>query len=180
MSAAEKPSGLGGTQTLVALVENRPGVLARVVTLLRRRHFDLHTLSMGRSEVPGRSRLTLTIGGDPAYARRVADNLGKLVEVLRVEVLADRPAVRRDLALIKIGHGGDSLAQVQALCAAFRAHVVDVSPGSAILEITGDEAKIERFRSLLEPFGVAEMARSECVAMVRGHEPPVDAATPAL
>ena len=156
------------TQTLVAVVENRPGVLNRITTLIRRRHFDLKTLSMGRSEAANRSRLTITVGGDIAYARRVAAQLEKLVEVLHVDPLDDRPAVRRDLALIKLTPEPDALSEINALCAVFRARVVDVSPGSVIIEVTGEGPKIERFRSLLEPFGVAEIARSECVAMCRG------------
>lgn len=156
------------TQTIVAVVQNRHGVLDRITTVLRKRYFDVHSLSMGRSERPDRSRLTVTVGGDIEYARRVASNLAKIVEVIQVEPLADRPAVRRGLALVKVAPGGEALAEVNALCTAFRARVVDVSPASVIVEITGDESKIDRFLELLEPFGICEMARSECVALGRG------------
>ena len=161
------------TQTLVALVQDRPGVLNRITTLLRRRHLRLHTLSLGRSEMAGRCRLTVTVLGDEAYARRVGENLSKLVEVLDVILLSDRPSVRRDLALIKVEPERAALSEIQALCQIFGGRVVDVSPASVIVEIVGEEVAVERFRGLLDPFGVTEMVRSECVALSCG--PPAQA-----
>lgn len=157
-----------GEQTILALVENRAGILNRITGLLRRRHFDLLSLSMGRCEVENLCRLTLTVRGDALYARRVASNLAKLVEVVQVETLEERPAVRRDLALVKVMPKATELPEINALCGVFRAHIVDVSPESVIVEITGDETKIGRFCSMLRPYGVVELARSECVAMRRG------------
>lgn len=155
-------------QTLLALVEDRPAALDRVTGLLRRRQFRLTSLSIGRTQEPGINRLTLTLEGDFAHAERVARNLTKLVEVIHVEPLNGQPAVRRDLALIKIEPDNDALPRITALCEAFRARLIDVSPDSVIVEVTGDEEKIEQLRKLLEPFGIVEMARSECVAMGRG------------
>jgi acetolactate synthase-1/3 small subunit len=108
------------------------------------------------------------VRGDALYARRVASNLAKLVEVVQVETLEERPAVRRDLALVKVMPKATELPEINALCGVFRAHIVDVSPESVIVEITGDETKIGRFCSMLRPYGVVELARSECVAMRRG------------
>ncbi len=156
------------TETVVALVEDRFGVLDRVVGMLRRRHFEVRSFSMGRSELAGCRRLTVTVAGPASVARRVADNLSKLVEVIRVEPLGPRPTVCRDLVLVKLTPAAEALPALNALCSVFGARVADLSTESAIVEMMGEPAEIQTFLDLLAPHGVLEVASSECVAMSRG------------
>ncbi len=155
-------------QTLVALVETRVGILDRVAGLLRRRCFEVRSLSLGETVGAHLRRMTVTLVGDGTAARRACNHLAKLVDVVHVESLTDQPAVRRDLAMFKLAYGPTALGVITALCEPFRGRVVDVSPESVIVEVTGGPDKIDRFRDLLEPLGILEMVRSECVAMGRG------------
>jgi acetolactate synthase-1/3 small subunit len=155
-------------QTLVALLENRVGTLDRVTGVLRRRRFEVRSLSVGETVGTQLRRMTLTLVGDGADARRAANHLAKLADVVHVELLTDQPAVQRDLAMFKLAYGPTTLGVINALCEPFRGRVLDVSPESVIVEVTGGPDKIDRFRDLLEPLGILEMVRSECVAMGRG------------
>lgn len=154
--------------TLIALLENRPGVLNRVASLCRRRNFNLDSLTVGRTDKHDLSRMTLVIDGTRAQARRVERELRKLINVVRVDHLNGRPSVTRDLALIKVGVTPETRPEIQHLCEVFRARIIDVAQGSLIVELTGDEAKLEGFVDLLRPHGIIEMARAGLVAMGRG------------
>ncbi len=154
--------------TLSALVENKPGVLNRVVSLFRRRSFNIDSLTVGRTHSPDVSRMTIVMDGNEYDANKVAMNLYKLVNVIQVDDLSYKPAVERDLALIKVAVNSTSRAEVMQLCDIFRAHIVDVAPKSLIIEITGDESKIESFVEMLTPVGIVEMVRTGIVAMGRG------------
>jgi acetolactate synthase-1/3 small subunit len=154
--------------TLSALVENKPGVLNRVASLFRRRGFNIDSLTVGRTQVPEISRMTIVMEGTDLEAQKVEKNLYKLVNVIQVEQLSDKPAVTRDLALIKVAVDSATRAEVMQLCDIFRAHIVDVSPKSVVIEITGDERKIESFTEMLRPNGILEMVRTGVVAMERG------------
>lgn len=158
------------TCTLVALVEDKPGVLNRVASLFRRRAFNIESLTVGHTEQPGVSRMTIVVETGHAGAEKAAQNLRKLVNVIRVEDVTERPAVVRDLALIKVRtDGGDARAEVLQIVDAFRARVVDVSLEALMIEVTGTEDKVNSLVQVLEPFGVIEMARTGQVAMLRGH-----------
>ncbi len=154
--------------TLIALVENKPGVLNRVASLFRRRNFNIESLNVGRTDRPEVSRMTIVVDSEAVEARKVEANLYKLVNVIDVQDVTSRPAVTRDLALIKVQATPEQRAEIANLAAIFRGHIVDVAPDSVILEITGTEDKIEGLVELLQPFGVLEMVRTGVVAMLRG------------
>jgi acetolactate synthase-1/3 small subunit len=154
--------------TLTALVENRAGVLARVANLFRRRNFNIDSLTVGRTQSDDYSRMTRVMEGERADADRVEKNLYKLINVIQVEHLTNQPAVVRDLALIKVEAANGERREITQLCDIFRARIVDVSSTTMIVEITGEEAKIESFVELLRPFGIVEMVRTGVIAMGRG------------
>jgi acetolactate synthase-1/3 small subunit len=159
------------SRTLIALVEDKPGVLARVAGLLRRRAFNIESLTVGRTQEPGISRMTIVLDSDQASARKVAQHLDKLINVIGVEDVTDHPLVARNLTLIKVRVGGGSRAEVMQIVDTFRARVVDVGLDSLMIEATGTEDKVEGLVQVLEPFGIVEMVRGGRVAMVRGGQP---------
>jgi acetolactate synthase-1/3 small subunit len=156
------------TTTFVVHVEDRPGVLTRVAEVFRRRVFNIESLTVGHTEKPGVSRMTIAVEADEAAARRLEAHLYKLVNVLRVDNVTDRASVFRDLAMIKVATTNESRAQVMQLVEVFRARVVDVAPTSLIVEITGTEDKIDSLLEVLQPYGVLETARTGRLAMARG------------
>jgi acetolactate synthase-1/3 small subunit len=154
--------------TFVVYVENKPGVLTRVASLFRRRAFNIDSLTVGRTEKPDVSRMTITVDADQDQARRIEANLYKLVNVLLVENITAEPAIVRDLAMIKVAATHEARSHVLELAGVFRGRVVDVAPESLIIEITGDEDKIDGLLEVLQPYGVLEMVRTGIVAMRRG------------
>ncbi|MGA3104227.1 MAG: acetolactate synthase small subunit [Terriglobales bacterium] len=154
--------------TFMVYVENKPGVLTRVASLFRRRAFNIDSLTVGRTEKPEVSRMTITVDADFDQARRIEANLYKLVNVLLVENITNQPAIVRDLAMIRVAASHDARSHVLELANVFRARVVDVAPESLTLEITGAEEKIDGLLELLRPYGVLEMVRTGIVAMRRG------------
>ena len=159
--------------TLIALVENKPGVLNRVASLFRRRNFNIESLNVGHTERPEISRMTIVVDcldDDPLTdVRKVEVNLYKLVNVIDVQDVTSQPAVFRDLALIKVKATSEQRGEINNLASIFRARIIDVAPDSVIVEITGTEDKIESLIELLRPFGVLEMVRTGQVAMMRGN-----------
>lgn len=154
--------------TLVAYVEDKPGVLNRVASLFRRRAFNIESLAVGHTDQPGVSRMTIVVDTDELGARRLEANLYKLVNVLRVEDVTNEAAVVRDLALVKVAANAETRAQVMQLCDVFRARVVDVTNESLVIEITGTEDKLDGLVEVLRPYGIIEMVRTGVVAMRRG------------
>jgi acetolactate synthase-1/3 small subunit len=154
--------------TLVMLVEDKPGVLTRIASLFRRRAFNIESLTVGHTEHAGISRMTIVIDGNQVMVDRVIANLYKLVNVIQVADLAEAPNVTRDLALVKVSVNAVSRSEVMQLVEVYRARIVDVANDSLIVEITGDEAKINSFVDVLRPFGILEMVRTGVVAMARG------------
>ena len=154
--------------TLIALVENKPGVLNRVASLFRRRNFNIESLNVGRTEDPEISRMTIVVDSQGVEARTVEANLYKLVNVIDVQDATNCPSVTRDLALIKVKASAEQRAEIANLVSIFRARIVDVAPDSVIVEITGTEDKIESLLELLRPIGILEMVRTGQVAMMRG------------
>jgi acetolactate synthase I/III small subunit len=156
--------------TLVALVEDQPGVLNRVASLFRRRAFNIESLTVGHTDQPGISRMTIVIDNTQTNAERVTANLYKLVNVIQVADLAESPTVNRDLALIKVSAPPDHRTEIMQLVDVFRARIVDVTNESLIIEITGDGEKIDGFVEVMKPFGILEMVRTGLVSMVRGSQ----------
>jgi acetolactate synthase-1/3 small subunit len=155
-------------RTLIALVEDKPGVLNRVASLFRRRNFNIASLNVGRTEKSDVSRMTILLDSDDLDARKVETNLYKLVNVIDVQDVTNQPVVARDLALIKVRAVPEQRGEVANLASIFRGKIVDVDKDSVIVEITGTEDKIESLIELLRPIGIVEMVRTGQVAMLRG------------
>ena len=156
------------THVLVALVENKPGVLTRVASLFRRRGFNIESLTVGHTDNPDISRMTIVVDTSKTNAALVANNLFKLVNVIDVQDVTREPIVSRDLALIKVRTDNRTLFEINQLVDIYRAKVVDICPESVIIEVTGPESKIESIVGMLKPYGILEMVRTGLVAMVRG------------
>jgi acetolactate synthase-1/3 small subunit len=155
-------------RTFVAHVEDRPGVLNRVVSLFRRRGYNIESLTVGTTDKPGVSRLTVVMEADDDSARRIEANLYKLVNVLFVEDLTHGATVARDLALLKVSATAQTRPQILQLADVFRARAIDVTPEAMVLEMTGGADKIDGLIEVLRPFGILEMVRTGIVAMRRG------------
>jgi acetolactate synthase I/III small subunit len=162
--------------TFIVHVEDQPGVLTRVTSLIRRRGFNIESLTVGRTERQGVSRMTIVMDVDAIAVARIEAHLYKLVNVITVENVTPVPAVYRDLAMIKVAATEASRGPIMQLVNVFRARVVDVSPDSLVIESTGTEEKIDGLVEMLKPYGVLEMARTGRVAMSRGAGAPVAAA----
>jgi len=156
--------------TFVVHVENKPGVLTRVASLFRRRAFNIDSLTVGRTERPEVSRMTITVDADRDQARRIEASLYKLVNVLLVENITHESTIVRDLAMIRVAATREARSHVLELASVFRARVVDVAPESLTIEITGGEDKIDGLLEVLRPYGVLEMVRTGIVAMRRGNK----------
>ena len=155
--------------TLIALVEDKPGVLTRVASLFRRRNYNIESLTVGHTEKLGMSRMTIVVDSTQTDAEKVVQNLYKLVNVIQVEDITEQPVVARDLALIKVRtEGGSTRSEVMQLVDTFRARVVDVGVDSVMVEATGTEDKIDGLAEVLKPYGILEMVRTGRVAMARG------------
>lgn len=154
--------------TLVIIVEDKPGVLNRVSSLFRRRMFNIESLTVGHTENPEISRITLVVNGDEVSVERLTAYLYKLVNVLQVDDLSTVPAVNRDLAMIKVKALPENRMHIMQMVDVYRAHIVDVTNQSIIIEVTGDEEKIDSFIDVLRPWGIIEMVRTGIVAMARG------------
>jgi len=157
-------------ETLIALMQDRPGVLDRVASLFRCRNFNIESMTVGHSEIPDISRMTLVVNVDSdAHREQVIKQFHKLIEVTKVidDVTPDR-AVYRELALIKVSATIETRSAIIQLVDIFHAQVLDVSAMSMTIEVTGEEEKVDSFISLLRPFGIKELARTGRVAMLRG------------
>ncbi|MGD8455228.1 MAG: acetolactate synthase small subunit [Anaerolineales bacterium] len=155
--------------TLIAKVENKPGVLNRVASLFRRRNFNIESLNVGRTENPDISRMTIVMENANTDAKKVEANLYKLVNIIDVQDVTNQPTVARDLALIKVNAEAEQRSEIANLVNIFRAKIVDVACDSVIVEISGTEEKIEGLVELLRPIGIQEMVRTGQVAMLRGN-----------
>ncbi|ACX51394.1 acetolactate synthase, small subunit [Ammonifex degensii KC4] len=154
--------------TLSVLVENHPGVLARVANLFRRRGYNIESLAVGSTEDPAFSRMTIVVEGDDRVIEQVTRQLDKLIEVIKVEDITKEEHVNRELALIKVQADPPRRGEVIQIVDIFRAHIVDVSPETLIVEVTGDEGKVAAMIEALRPFGIKEMVRTGKLALLRG------------
>ena len=153
--------------TLIALMEDKPGVLNRVSNLFRRRNYNIQSLAVGHSETPDISRMTVVVDGDNRVVEQVVKQLSKLINVTEVLDVTERPAVIRELALVKVQAGPGKRSEIIELAQVFRGRIVDVGPDSMTVEITGPEERVNSLVSLLRPYGIEELARTGRVAMVR-------------
>ena len=159
--------------TLVALVEDKPGVLNRVASLFRRRNFNIHSIAVGSSVQPKLSRMTIIVDGDNAKVEQARKQLDKLVEVVRIVDITDYSSVIREMALIKVKATHVTRAEVIQIVDIFRASIVDVSADSLIIEVTGDGNKVDSLLELLRGFGIREIARTGIIALTRGGAGPL-------
>ena len=156
------------THTISALVEDRPGVLARVAGMFSRRGFNISNLAVGHSEAPGLSRMTFVVEGDEWVVEQVTKQLYKLIDVVRVSDISEESIVIRELALIKVKSTTDTRPEIMQIVDIFRASIVDVASDALIIEVTGDEEKVDALIRLLKPFTIKETMRTGRVAMTRG------------
>lgn len=154
--------------TLAILVENKPGVLTRVAGLFSRRGFNIESLAVGVTENQDTSRITIVVSGDDNILEQVEKQLNKLIDIIRVSDIPPEDSVSRELALIKVGVDSTTRAEVMQIVDIFRAKIVDVGIKSLVVEVTGDESKINAIEQLLRQFGIKEMVRTGKIAMNRG------------
>ena len=155
-------------RTISALVQDKPGVLARISGLFRRRGFNIASLAVGRSEQPGMSRMTFVVEGPDAIVRHVAAQLDRLIDVVEVHDITDQNIVWRELALIKVAAPAAKRGEVLELTNVYRANVIDIGVESLTLEISGGRQKIDSLIELLKKFGLLEVIRTGRVATLRG------------
>src|SRR5437660_935381 len=158
----------GRKHILTLLVENKPGVLARISGLFSRRGFNIETLAVGPTDDPSLSRMTLTLDGALHPIDQVTKQLHKLVNVIKIRDLEPEETVARELALFKVAADGESRAQIMQFADIFRGRVIDVSKRSMTVEVTGTDDKIEAFERMIRPFGLIEMVRTGEIAISRG------------
>jgi len=151
-----------------ALVENRSGTLSRVSGLFSRRGFNIDGLTVGETEDPAVSRMTIAVSGDERVLDQIVKQLEKLVDVIAVRELDSESCIRRELLLVKVKADEGSRPAVIEIATVFRARIIDVSPTTIIIEATGDSVKLEGLLLLLRPYGILELARTGLVALERG------------
>ena len=154
--------------TLIAYVEDVPGVLNRVASLFRRRNFNIDSLTVGRSEMEGLSRITIVVDGESAPVEQVEKQLYKLIDVVKVSDLSNEDIVARELAIIKVRANNVNRHELLDIAHVFRADVIDIATNSIMLQVVGDEDKIDGLIKMCEPYGIRELSRTGRIAMVRG------------
>ena len=153
---------------ITALVEDKPGVLNRVSSMFRRRGFNIYSLAVGRSELPELSRMTFVVDGNDAIVEQVTKHLNKLIDVIKVSDISDEKVVNRELALIRVNASTSNRSEIIQIVDIFRAKIIDVGSDSLIIEVTGDESKIDSLQKLLSNFGITEIMLTGTIAMTRG------------
>ena len=159
--------------TLVALVEDRPGVLNRMASLFRRRGFNIESIAVGHSEIPHLSRMTIVVDGTTTSVEQVRKQLDKVIDVVRVSEISSDDMITRELALVKVKATSTTRSEIMQIVDIFRANIVDVGADSVTVEVTGDEEKIDSLFNLLRGFGIKELARTGRIAMTRGGSSPL-------
>lgn len=153
---------------LSALVQNQPGVLAHVSGMLASRGFNIDSLAVGETENPGLSRMIFVVHGDDGVLDQARKQLDKIVSVVRVEDISSENYVERDLMLIKVTASPPQRTEIALLVEMFRARVVDITANTMMIEVSGQESKIEAFIELMRPYGIIELARTGRIALIRG------------
>ncbi len=155
--------------TLVMLVQDRPGVLNRVTSMIRRRSFNIDSITVGHSVTPGLSRMVISVDGAITAVEQVSKQLDKIVEVVSIVDITDRDIISRELALIKVTSTPETQNEIiQLVTSVFRANIVDINPDSLVVEVSGDDNKVNSLIELLRGFGLIELARTGRIAITRG------------
>jgi acetolactate synthase I/III small subunit len=158
---------------LVALVQDRPGVLNRISSTIRRRNFNIDSIAVGRIEVPGLSRMTIVLEGDDARVEQARKQLDRIVEVIRITDITNENPVAREMAMIKVKASPSTRSEIIQIVDIFRSNIVDVSPDSLIIVTTGDQEKVDTLVELLRGFGIRELSRTGTIALPRGGAGPL-------
>lgn len=153
---------------LTILVEDRPGVLTRVAGLFSRRGYNIQNIAVGRTMESGISRMSVTVEAEPVTVEQIVKQLNKLVNVLKVSDLTDETSVERELMLIKVKAEPGKRGEIQQMAATFRAKIVDISPDSMIVEVTGEDQKLQAFLLMMQEFGIKEIVSTGKVSLLRG------------
>ena len=154
--------------TIVALVQDRPGVLNRIASKWRQRGFNIESLAVGHSEIPGLSRMTFTVDGTTTDVDQVSKQMYKLIEVVKVSDLTEHDMVHRELALVKVSANSKDRSAIIEIVDIFRSKIIDVSAESFVIEVTGPDEKVDAFLDMVRPWGIKELVRTGRVAMTRG------------
>lgn len=154
---------------LSVLVENRSGVLSKVAALFSRRGYNIDSLTVGETEDPGVSRITIAVSGDEAIIEQINKQLNKLVDVIKIVVLTLEQAIYREIALIKLKPGANR-SKIIEVVAVFKANVIEMTRETMIIEITGDSDKISNFIDIIQPYGIKEMVRTGLTALEKGNK----------
>lgn len=155
---------------LAVLVENNPGVLTRVAGLFSRRGFNIDSLTVGRTENPAISRMTIVVAGDDKVLEQVTKQLHKLIDVIKITDVTSDEYVERELLLIKVHADASIRGEIMQIVDIFRARIVDIGKNTLTIEATGDEGKISAIEKSLKPFGIKELVRTGKIAMLRGEK----------
>ena len=154
--------------TITALVENHPGVLARVSGLFARRGYNIESLAVSVTENPEISRMTIVVGGDHLVLEQITKQLHKLIEVIKVVDYTEQPAVERELALIKVSAETRHRNEIMQIVEIFRGRIIDMSDKTFVIEVTGGSEKLDKVAELLSTYGIKELVRTGIIAMARG------------
>jgi acetolactate synthase-1/3 small subunit len=171
--AAPPPRTVPGTgaqrrHVLVAIVNNRPGVLNRVASLMRARNFNIESLAVSHLDDPEISRMTITLQGDDVNVEQAAKQLYKLIDVLKVQDVTDDPTVQHELVLVKVRATDRNRGELISIVEMYKARIVDMAPDSVIVETTGTESEVDALIALLRGYGIKELVRTGTVVMSRG------------
>lgn len=161
-------SGMQEQHTITVLVDNKPGVLARVSGLFARRGYNIESLAVSITENPDVSRMTIVVGGDTDVLEQITKQLHKLIDTLKVFDYLDTPMLERELALVKVSAEPGQRTELMQLVEIFRGKVIDVADKTFVIEVTGSGDKIDAFEKQMENFGVRELVRTGRIAMMRG------------
>lgn len=171
--AAPPPRALPGAgpdrrHVIAAIVNNKPGVLNRVASLMRARNFNIESLAVSHTDAPDVSRMSITLRGDDVLVEQATKQLYRLIDVLKVQELTTEPTVEHELALVKVRASDSTRAEIIKVVELYRGRVVDVADGSVIVEATGTESEVDALIALLRGFGIKELVRTGTVVMTRG------------
>lgn len=159
---------------ITATVQDRSGVLNRITGMLQRRQFNIESISVGKSEIPGISKITLVVDvKDEQKVEQLTKQLNKQIDVIKVSDITNKAIVARELALIKVASNPQLSPEIQGIITPFRASVIDISRDSIAIQVTGKPEKIDALITLLRPYGIKEIARTGVTAFLRGHQPEV-------
>lgn len=159
---------------ITATVQNRSGILNRIAGMLHRRQFNIDSISVGRSETVGVSKMTLVVEvSDNQNLEQLTKQLNKQIDVIKVSDITDKAMVARELALIKVASTPQLTAEIQGVIAPFRATVIDVSKDSLSIQVTGKPEKIDALITLLRPYGIKELSKTGVTAFLRGQQPDI-------